>query len=94
MIHYMGRLSPNGQGTIACGEGKGAASYDLAAADCADCRASLVGMVVVHAEPGSVPATIAEAGEHYVALSWFGTDRIEMPWRQLDIPNPWSRAEQ
>ncbi len=94
MIHYIGRLQKT-PGRRACGSVTGQAdSHDLAATDCQDCKASLVGLTVVHAQPGSVAAPIAEAHPAQVGLSHFGDDRMWMPWRQLDIPNPWKVAEQ
>jgi hypothetical protein len=91
-IHYIGRLAPV-PGKRACPDPTaGAESYDLHATDCGDCRTSLIGAVIRHAEPGSIPATIAEVRDHEVALSMFGADRVWMPWHKIDIPNPWMRV--
>lgn len=92
-IHYIGRLAPQ-SGKRACGAVSGQAeSHDLHATDCMGCKAALLETVIVHTEPGSVPATIAEVQSGQVALSWFGQDRVWMPWHRLDIPNPWSKVE-
>lgn len=90
-IHYIGPLAPQ-PGRRACGEASGQAeSYDLHATDCGGCKTALLGVQIIHGEPGSIPMRIAEVTEHQVALTTFGTDRMWVPWHKLDVPNPWHR---
>ena len=89
-IHYIGNINPT-PGQRVCGDTEGQAeSYDLFAVDCLPCKTGLVGIVIQHAEPGSVPMTIVTAEQHQVALELMpGSPPLRMPWQRLDIPNPW-----